>query len=71
MADAEWIAAVCVLFVYGFRLMARLDQSLSSRGKRGEWRFRCPESMPVPRRLLCMYFSGASLKDIARVISHA
>ena len=71
MADAEWIAAVCVLFVYGFRLMARLDLSLSSRSKRGDLRSRCPESMPVMRRLLCMYFSGANLKDIARVLSHA
>ena len=33
MADAAFILSMCFLFVYGFRLMARLDRFLSPGGK--------------------------------------
>ena len=65
MADAALILAMCFLFVYGFRLMARLDRFLSLCGKDSLLQPEYTGKTHMFRQFFILYFSGESLRCIA------
>ena len=60
MAYAVFILAMCFLFVYGFRLMARLDRFLSPSGKESLSQSECAGKPHTFRQFFILYFSGES-----------
>ena len=66
MADAVFILVMCFLFVYGFRLMARLDRFLSPSGKESLSQSECAGKPHTFRQFFILYFSGESLRCIAQ-----
>ena len=64
MMNALIILTACLIFAYGFRLMARLDKLVSSSKGRGSDEAAGAKAAHTFRELLSMYFSGASLKTI-------
>ena len=62
MTNAVLILMVFFLFVYGFRLMARLDRILSRGGKESL----CHPERAGKRGVFALYFSGESLRTLSR-----
>ena len=66
MTNGIWILIVCLLLLFGFRMMARLDHFLSSAGKSTPDNYADPHRNSSLRRFFALYFSGESLRRIAQ-----
>ncbi len=70
MADAALILALCLLFVYGLRLMARLDRFLSFSKNESTCQPRFERKTNILRAVFVLYLSGKSMQSIAQMLSH-
>ncbi len=68
MTDLLIILTVCLLFVYGYRVMGRVDRALFPEYRVYGSRTRSGEGKSALRRLLALYFSGESLRVLLRTL---
>ena len=66
MTNGICILIVCLLFLFGFRMMARLDHFLSSTGSSTPDNYADPHKTSSLRRFFALYFSGESLRRITQ-----
>ncbi len=64
MTKVLLILTVVLIFIYGFRMMSKLDRFLASTKGRNPNRTVCVKNMPLLRKALLLFISGESLRRL-------